>query len=119
MTLFYPWPDGDGALLYAFRLLFGTAMVASIVLGVAAIRQRDVSRHRAWMMRGYAIGLGAGTQVFTQWAGEAIMGPPGELDRALLMGAGWAINLAVAEWAIRRRAAPPARPATAVVPQRP
>ncbi len=27
MTLFYPWPDGDGVLLYLFRLLFGSAMV--------------------------------------------------------------------------------------------
>ena len=51
MTLFYPWPAGDGALLYALRLLFGSAMVVSIVLGFAAIRRRDVRRHRAWMMR--------------------------------------------------------------------
>ena len=116
MTLFYPWPEGDGALLYAFRLLFGTGMVAAIILGVAAIRRRDVTGHRAWMMRGYAIGLGAGTQMLTLMIGEIVIGPPGELGRALLMGAGWAINLAVAEWAIRRRAAPPARPAAAAVP---
>ena len=46
MTLFYPWPDGDGALLAAFRLLLGSAMVGSIVLGFAAIRRGDVRRHR-------------------------------------------------------------------------
>ena len=34
-----------------------------------------------------------------------ILGPPGELPRALLMGAGWVINLAVAEWIIRKRLA--------------
>ena len=72
-------------------------------------------RHRAWMMRGYAIGLGAGTQVLTLLAGELIVGPPSELSRALLMGAGWVINLAVAEWAIRKRPAPLARTASAVV----
>ena len=33
----------------------------------------------------------------------------GELSRALLMGAGWAINLAVAEWLIRGRPAHPIR----------
>jgi len=115
MTLFYPWPKGDGALLYALRLLFGSAMVASIVLGFAAIRRRDVMGHRAWMMRGYALGLGAGTQVLTLLVGELILGPPSELSRALLMGAAWVINLAVAEWAIRTRPAPPARPASAVV----
>jgi uncharacterized membrane protein len=115
MTLFYPWPKGDGALLYAFRLLFGSAMVVSIVLGFTAIRRGDVRGHRAWMMRAYAIGLGAATQMLTQMAGVMIAGPPSELRRALLMGAGWAINLAVAEWAIRRRQAPRARTAPAVV----
>lgn len=103
MTLFYSFPPGDGELLYALRLLFGSVMVASIILGFVSIVRGDVARHRAWMIRGYAIGLGAGTQVFTLWAGESLAGPPGELSRALLMGAGWVINLAVAEWAIRRK----------------
>ena len=104
-------PAGDGELLYAFRLLFGSAMVVSIVLGFTAILRGDVIRHRAWMMRGYAIGLGAGTQMLTLLAGELIIGPPSELSRALLMGAAWVINLAVAEWAIRKRPAPLARKA--------
>lgn len=114
MTRFYQLPDHDGALLYGFRLLFGSLMVISIVLGVAAIRRGDVRRHRAWMARGYALGLGAGTQVLTLMAGEMIAGPPSELGRALLMGAGWVINLAVAEWVIRRRPRRPARTAAAV-----
>ena len=109
MTLFYPWPDGDGELLYAFRLLFGSAMVVSVVLGFTTIRRGEVRGHRAWMMRGYALGLGAGTQVLTLAAGELIAGPPSELSRALLMGAAWVINLAVAEWAIRKRPAASAR----------
>jgi len=110
MTLVYPWPKGDGALLYVLRLLFGSAMVGSIVLGFAAIRRGDVTGHRAWMTRGYALGLGAGTQALTLAAGAVILGPPSELSRALLMGAGWVINLAVAEWAIRKRPALPALP---------
>ena len=40
-------------------------------------------------------------------AGELIAGPPSDLGNGLLNGAGWAINLAVAEWVIRRRPAPP------------
>ena len=56
MTLFYPRPAGDGELLTGMRLVFGSAMVASIVLGFAAVRRRDIARHRAWMIRGYAIG---------------------------------------------------------------
>lgn len=115
MTLFYAHPVGDGDFLSALRLLFGSAMIVSIVLSFVAIRRRDVTRHRAWMMRGYAIGLGAGTQALILMAGEMIAGKPSELSRALLMGAAWVINLAVAEWAIRRRPAPPARTASAVV----
>lgn len=106
MTLFYPRPAGSGELLYALRLLFGSAMVVSIVLGFTTIRQGDVKGHRAWMARGYAIGLGAGTQVLTLAVGELIAGPPNELGEALLMGAAWVINLAVAEWAIRKRPTP-------------
>ena len=45
--------------------------------------------------------LGAGTQVFTQGLGEAILGT-NEVIRDLLQGAGWVINLAVAEYVIRR-----------------
>jgi uncharacterized membrane protein len=115
MTLFYSRPDGSGELLSALRLLFGSAMVVSIVLGFTAIQRGDVRRHRVWMLRGYAIGLGAGTQALTLAAGAVILGPPSELSRALLMGMAWVINLAVAEWAIRTRPAPPARTASAVV----
>ncbi len=118
MTVFYPGANGTSQLLYALRLGFGAAMIGAIVLGFAAIRRGDVKRHRAWMMRAYAIGLGAGTQVLTQAAGAMIAGPPSDFSRALLMGAGWVINLAVAEWAIRKRPARPARPASAVVSYR-
>jgi len=103
MTLFYPRPDGASDLLFVLRLLFGSGMILSIALGYAAIRRRDIIQHRAWMTRAYAIGLGAGTQVLTGMVGELIAGPPNELGNALLMGAGWAINLAVAEWSIRKR----------------
>ncbi len=67
------------------------------------------------MMRAYAIGLGAGTQVLTLAAGELLVGPPDETTRALLMGAAWALNLALAEWAIRKRRPPLARTASAPV----
>ena len=49
--------------------MFGSAMVAFLVLGVVAIRRRDVVTHSAWVTRGYAIGQGAGTQalIFAPW----------------------------------------------------
>jgi hypothetical protein len=115
MTLFYQLPAGDGDFLNAQRLLFGSAMIVSIILSFTAIRRGNVTQHRAWMMRAYAIGLGAGTQPLTLMAGELIAGKPNELSRALLMGAAWVINLAVAEWIIRRRPARRAPLASAIV----
>ena len=86
-----------------------------IVLGFIAIRRGDMIRHRAWMTRAYAIGLGAGTQVLTGLVGELTIGTPNELENALLMGAGWMINVAVAEWSIRRKPGNRARKASPVV----
>jgi hypothetical protein len=82
------------------------AMVVSLVLGFAAIRRRDIARHRAWMIRGYAIALGAGTQVLTNVPWLLFVRKPEGLSRALLMAAGWVINVGVAEWIIRRRITP-------------
>jgi uncharacterized membrane protein len=105
MTQFYPtkhYPpvNFDGSVLYAMRLLVGFAMALFIVLGLAAILRRDIPNHRVWMMRSYALGLGAGTQVFTHIPMFLFTSIQGELARTICMGAGWAINFAVAEWLI-------------------
>ena len=101
MTQFYPRHPGNGELAYLFRLAFGSGMAVCIVLGFTAIRGGDVARHRAWMTRAYALALGAGTQVITQGVGQAVFGIS-ELTTDLGLGAGWMINLAVAEYIIRR-----------------
>jgi hypothetical protein len=77
-------------------------MAMSIALAVAAIRRRDFKSHGAWMIRAYAIGLGAGTQVLTHLPWFMLVGKPDEGARTVLMGAGWLINVIVAEWIIRR-----------------
>lgn len=105
LTLFFPRVAGDGVLITGFRLVFGSAMALFLVLGFAAIRRRDFVRHRAWMIRGYAIGLGAGTQAMVHLIWFPFGGMAEGTTRALLIGAGWTINLVVAEWIIRRRAA--------------
>lgn len=108
ITLTYPLKPGSGVLLFGIRLVVGTAMAASVVLGFAAIRRGDVPRHRAWMTRAYALALGAGTQVFTGAFGPGLVGTS-VLAHDLTMGAAWAINLAVAEVVIRRGSARPSR----------
>jgi len=101
MAAFYAREPGTGELTNVVRLAFGSGMAASIILGFAAIRRGDITHHQAWMTRAYALALGAGTQVFTLGFGEPIFGT-GQLANGLLMGAAWAINIAVAEYIIRR-----------------
>lgn len=95
------WHRVSGRLLVPLGAV-GAAMAAFIVAGFLAVRRRDFARHSAWMIRAYALGQGAGTQVLTHlpWmlAGAEFDQP----TRALAMGAGWAVNVVVAEWAIRR-----------------
>jgi len=99
MTIFYPRTDN---LLYMFRLCFGSGMILSIILGFISIRRKDVTQHQAWMTRAYAIGMGAATQVLTGMVGALTLGTVNEFEHASLMGAAWVINLAVAEWSVRK-----------------
>ena len=101
LTLFFPPQPGSGKLLFVLRILFASGMVASLGVGLAAIRRGDVVTHRAWMTRAYALALGAGTQVFTEGIGGAVFGhSPLALDAS--RGAAWVVNLAIAERAIHR-----------------
>jgi hypothetical protein len=103
MTLFYPPAPEYDPILVVFRLIFGGGMAVAIVLAlIAIIVRRDVPTHRAWMMRAYAIGLGAATQIVV-FISLAPFGTPGPLAASLLLTLGWVINLAVAEWIIRRQ----------------
>jgi uncharacterized membrane protein len=116
MTLFYQHPPKEDELLQGFRLVFGSGMFACIVLGFAAVRRRDIASHRAWMTRGYAIAVGAGTQALIQVPLVPFTGTLSGVANSLALLAGWVVNLAVAEWVIRRRLA---RPSATVTPARP
>jgi hypothetical protein len=103
MTQTYPSQPSNPPELYGFRMTFGLAFILCLLLGLRAILHRDVANHRAWMMRAYAIGMGAGTTVFT--FGLALLlsgGDASDQAFALATAAGWIINLTVAEWLIHR-----------------
>ncbi len=103
LSHFYELPPTDGVALYLIRMVVGTAMTAALVLGLLAVRRRDFVHHEAWMMRAYGLGIGAGTQVLTHLPWVLTMGLPDVATRAVLMGAGWAINIAVVEWILATR----------------
>jgi uncharacterized membrane protein len=103
LVLGYPAKPGTGAVLYLARLVVAPATALSLVLGVLAARRRDLRAHRAWMIRAYALCLGAGTQVFTKGFGAALFGG-GVVASDVELVAGWVVNLAVAEYLVRRPA---------------
>jgi uncharacterized membrane protein YozB (DUF420 family) len=103
MAVFYDLPPLDGTLLLILRLVFGSAMVAFIVLGFIAVRRRNYVRHSEWMSRAYAIGIAQGTIVVVTIPWIVLVGPVTELTRALLIGASWVLSLVVAEYFIYRR----------------
>jgi len=95
---------GQGPLLLVTRNLVGVAMLASLVLGVVRILRRDVPGHEAWMIRAYALGQGAGTQVVIAGGFMAAGGDSVGLARDVLLTASWLVNVIVGEWIIRRAA---------------
>jgi uncharacterized membrane protein len=104
MTAFYAIPASmQGPLLYPVRLAVGSAMFAFIIIAWRSILRRDVARHEAFVIRAYALGQGAGTQVVVLLPWMLISGQSGGLTRDLLMTLSWLINIAFAEVIIRRR----------------
>ena len=87
-------------------------MTASILLGLAAVLKKRIVLHQAWMIRAYALGQGAGTQVLTAIPWMSTVGEPGGLTRDILMTVSWVINIVVAELVINRYV--PQRPGKAI-----
>ena len=80
----------------------GTFFLVALVRAVFAIRRHEVARHREWMIRMFAIGLGIATVriiglilvVITRSSFQELAGTAFWL--------GWLLTLAAAEWWIRR-----------------
>lgn len=102
MTLYYPAASNDGPALFYIRLIVAPAMTVFLFLGVRAVMRKEFMSHGEWMLRAYALGLGAGTQVFTHVAWSLAVGTPFGASRDAMMGLGWLINYALAEWIIQR-----------------
>ena len=92
-------------LLDSARGVFGLALIAALMLGVAAARVNDTSRHRTWMIRAYTIGIGTGTASLVMFPIYLISGEPvtGLATDVVVVGM-WLLNIALGEWVIRRLA---------------
>ncbi|RRS00413.1 DUF2306 domain-containing protein [Glycomyces terrestris] len=112
MTAVYDVPATDDGAVAVSRFIVGGLMIAFLALGVAAVARRDHLAHGAWMIRAYALAMGAGTQVLTSGPALLLFGEPDAMFRLIQMDAGWIINALFAEWIIARRRAAARRPAT-------
>jgi uncharacterized membrane protein len=89
-------------LLDAARGVFGLALIAVLVLGLAAARAHNMLRHRAWMIRAYAIGMGSGTIAPVMFPVYLISGePPTGLTTDIMVVGMWLLTIAVGEWVVR------------------
>lgn len=104
LTVVFPHLETDGPTLFTVRIIVGSAMVLSVALSVRALLLRRFSNHGAWMMRAYALGMGAGTQVFTHlpWIIATGTLPTGYVRDTAMAGA-WLLNVLFVEWRLRRR----------------
>ena len=105
MTHYYSFPANlQGDLLYVVRTLVGIAMIAFIMLGLSSVLKKRIMQHQAWMIRAYALGQGAGTQVLITIPWLLTVGEPMGLTRDILLSLAWLINIFVGEWAIKKNA---------------
>ena len=103
MTHYYTFPESlQGELLYVVRIFVSSFMLLFIIRGLTSILQKEVSQHRAWMIRAYALAQGAGTQFLIAVPFIAVSGEPAGWVRDVLMTLAWCINIAMAEWIIRK-----------------
>lgn len=103
LRLLWQFPEASTLVLASARLLAGLGLAAALLIALRAIRARDIARHRAWMIRSYALGMGSATVAFLMFPIFVITGEPieGYLSD-LVFVASWGINIALAEWVIRR-----------------
>ena len=103
LRLVFQFPDAGTWILVTARLVMGAALLGALVLGLRAALLRDLARHRAWMIRAYAIGMGAATIALIMFPIFIITGAPltGYVSD-LAFVCSWVINITIGEWVIRR-----------------
>lgn len=102
----------DGWSERSASMVFGSWMLLCLVVGWRAVRRRDVATHRRWMIRAFAVALAIST--IRLWAvifsmtispqtatGLGQLAPP-QSTFGLAFWLGFGLNVAAAEWWLRR-----------------
>lgn len=92
------------------RGFFGLTLLIALGLAVAAIRNRDVMRHRAWMIRAYATGMGLGVVRLVFFPIYLVTGqPPMGLASDIIFVASWVLAIIIGEVVVRSLSRPAQR----------
>jgi uncharacterized membrane protein len=103
LSLLFHFPSDASSLVSGGRLVFGIALGISLIFAMTAIRQHDFNRHRNWMIRAYALGIGATAVSLVFIPIFAITGePPMGLVSDIAFIGSWAFCVILAEVIVRR-----------------
>jgi uncharacterized membrane protein len=103
LGLLWRFPDTYSAAISVGRLLFGIGLGVALVLAMQAISKRDFTRHRNWMIRAYAIGIGATAVTMVFFPIYLITGvPPKGLAADIAFLGAWTACVVFAEVLVRR-----------------
>lgn len=103
LGLLWHFPDTYSVAISGGRLVFGIGLGVALTMAVRAIFARDLVRHRNWMIRAYAIGIGATAVTMVFFPIYLITGEPprGLVADAAFLGA-WTGCVVFAEILVRR-----------------
>ena len=103
LGLLWHFPGTYTVAVSSGRLLFGIALGVALAIAMQAIRQRDFARHRNWMIRAYAIGIGATVVSMVFFPIYVITGePPMGLAADIVFLGSWTACVVFAEGLVRR-----------------
>lgn len=103
LSLLWQFPSSNSGAISGGRLLFGIALGVALFIAMQAIYRQDFTRHRNWMIRAYAIGIGATAVTMVFFPIYIITGSPpvGVVSDMIFLGA-WAACVVFAEGLVRR-----------------
>jgi uncharacterized membrane protein len=103
LGLLWRFPDAYSVAISSGRLLFGIALGVALAIAMQAIHKREFTRHRNWMIRAYAIGMGATAVTMVFFPIYLITGePPKGLASDIAFLGSWIACVVFAEVLVRR-----------------
>jgi uncharacterized membrane protein len=102
MTMNMVFPPVGGLFKSLAVYIFSIAQIVTLIVALRAILRRDIARHRAWMIRAFAIGLSVSTMRIFFIPAYILYGIPNDFTIGLGMWVGFVVNVLAAEFILWR-----------------